>query len=246
GVLSISIPGRGKVVDDRLRPLSLSRRSKHKDNALAEHGVSAIKRCAIEVSGLVQHHTGVRSVPVGSSVAKGMQHSFCPHPMGALESENHATCIRAAVVGRPVQAALGIDRQTSIRVRTDGVVEEMREGVEQSLWPHALLTLRQFENRAATVNAIGRGVAATALQRGAIQIAGLVEDQIRIRLTAIVGCSAVEVVENGLCPLTARGRGELKDRSFACKGSAAEQGCAIKIALLVEDQPGLRVLPIRE
>ncbi len=72
--------------------------------------------------------------------------------------------------------------------------------MELGLGPAAAFTGREFENSSAAVGAKSCVVAATALQGCAVEIARLVEDQGRLRETAIVIGEAIEGMQDGFFP----------------------------------------------
>ncbi len=148
--------------------------------------------------------------------------------------------MRSSLGGRAVKIAVGVECQASERLVAVGTVAADTKLVKHGLGPRPVATLRwaQFKD--------GSFVASRAAgQRGAVEVSVRIADYTALRRCAIGAGWALraEAVENGIRPGTAAVGSQLIDGAVIVR--AADQRCAVKIALRVGDQRALRIGSVR-
>ena len=154
-----------------------------------------------------------------------MYYPLFPLIAGTFQLKYSALVMRSSPVGTAVQISSCVKGQGT--PWTDKV-RRIAKTVEHLYFPHAP-RWGELKYRA--------GVGRSAAGGGPVKIAGGVENQITLRPFTV---GQLEVIDNGVAPLTTRPVGELENGAaalFSASIGAAEVGSSVKIAVRVSNQP---------
>lgn len=202
--------------------LDLEHRSSSKSAAAAG--------CTVEIAGGIEDQTRVGLFAVGAGAGEDAWQALGPSAGGGRQFEDCADAVCAAVSGRAVEIA-SVEYQASVGSPSVGAV--VGEVVQQGLGPDAARAGRQLECRTVVIRA--------AKKRGAVEIAGGVEDDSAVDVVA-VDAVYEKAMQHLLGPGAARAVFQLEDGAdgrIAALGSTALQRGAIEIAGIVEDEAGI-------
>src|SRR5580704_13715792 len=157
------------------------------------------------------------------------------------ELEHVAAAVRRAVAGeittlrgRTIEVACGIEDEAGVRERAVGAVGE---AIQHSFRP-SILSRLQLEDGAATRRSTQTVVPSPGV--GCTVDTAAVQRNRRLRISAVA--ATLETVEDGLGP-TAGSEGQHKHGTVA--ESAADRGCPVEPALVVDDEAGKGFAAVR-